>query len=223
MSSPTNTHARRTGLRAAAIGLALGVSALASCNLATPIAYAIYGPGKVEARFELDPEASTVVFVDDPNSQVGRRRDRDIVAQTATQTLLSKGLVIDMVDPQAATLAATKERHGAALSITEIGAAVDADVIVYALLTEFTLSADGNAYNPSAVLRVKVLDRRTGGRIWPDDPRGSTVRIRPEFRPGELPQDQADLAEANADLASRAGLAIAQLFYKHEITESVSR
>lgn len=213
---------RTTSLACASV-LALGAGVLVSCNIAAPIAYAVYGPGKVEARFELDPEASTVVFVDDPSNQVGRRRDRDVIAKTATDTLLRKDLVLDMIDPQAATLAATKDRHSEPLSITEIGAAVEADVIIYALLTEFTLSADGSAYNPSAVMRVKVLDRRTGGRVWPEDPRGAAVRIRPEFRPGELPRDQADLAEANADLAARAGLAVAQLFYRHEITESVAR
>lgn len=221
-TQPMHTHRTIRTLLTAALftGFAAG---LASCNIVAPIAYAVHGPGKVQAKYELPPEATTVVFIDDPQSKAGRRRDRDVIGQSATQTLLAKGLIVDMIDPQAASLAAVKDRHGEPLSISEIGAAVDADIVIYALLTEFTLSSDGNVYNPSAMMRIKVLDVATGERLWPEDPRGSTVRIRPEYRPGQIPRDRADMAEANADLATKAGLAIAQQFYTHEITENVSR
>ena len=215
---------RKLALALASVCAAATLSLTPGCNIVGPAYYAIHGPEKVEAAYKLDPNASTLVLVDDPASKVGRRRLRADIAVAATETMLAKGLVTDMIDSRPALVLATKQTDdGTPMSISEIGQAVDADVVIYALLTEFTLSSDGTSNMPSATVQVKVLDANTGERLWPEDPRGETVRLRPEYRSGDLAREPGEALESERALAARMGLAIAQLFYKHEVTDSARR
>lgn len=196
---------------------------LAGCNIAGPVYYAVHGPEKVEALYKLDPEVATLVLVDDPASKVGRRRTRADIAVAATETMLAKGVSVNMLDPRPSLVLATKETDGTPMSITDIGRAVDADVVIYALLTEFTLSSDGTSNLPAASVQVKILDANTGQRLWPEDPKGTPIRLRPEYRSGDLANDPGAVLEGEQALASRLGLAIAQMFYKHELPDSARR
>lgn len=193
------------------------------CNIVAPAYLAIHGPEKVEPRFTLDPSLTTVIFVDDPASKVGRRRLRGEIGTAASEILLRRGLATDIIDPNAALLAASKERHGEPMSVTEIGQAVEADIVIYVLLTEFTLSADGQTNLPACTMSVKIIDARTSERVWPVEGDGSVVRIRPTQRVGQRATNRGDVAKQERELAARAGLGLAQIFYKHEIQESALR
>jgi hypothetical protein len=216
------THRTPRTLSAALLTAALLVAP--GCNVVGPVFYAVHGPDKVQPLYTLDPTRSTLILVDDPASTVGERSLRAEMADTATNILLQKEITTNMIDPRPALVLATKQTDGKPMSITEIGRAVEADVVVYVLLTEFTTSADGNALMPACSMRVKILDARTGQRLFPpDDPKGVPVALRPEYRAGDLEGSSAAEADAERELAQKAGLAIAQLFYKHEITESARR
>jgi len=196
---------------------------LAGCNITGPIFYAVHGPDKVDPVYDLDPDTPTLILVDDPASTVGQRRLRAEIAATATDILLQKGVNTNMIDPRPALTLATERVDGEPMSITEIGKAVNADIVVYALLTEFTTSADGTSNLPSAAFRVKILDTRTGQRLWPDEVRGLPVSLRPKYGAGDFLSDPSARAKAESDLADRCGLAIAQLFYRHELPDSARR
>lgn len=216
------TH--RTPLTLCAGLLTTALVAAPGCNVVGPVFYAVHGPDKVQPVYTLDASRSTLILVDDPASTVGERSLRAEIADTATNILLQKEVTTNMIDPRPALVLATKQTDGKPMSITEIGRAVDADVVVYVLLTEFTTSADGTSLMPSCSMRVKALDARTGQRLFPpDDPKGMPLILRPEYRAGDLQGDASAAANAERDLAQKAGLAIAQLFYKHEITESARR
>ena len=62
--------------------------ATAGCNIVTPVAYAIEGPGQIDAEFEL-PNRKTVVFVDDP---------RNILPRTALRTALGDAISFDLME-----------------------------------------------------------------------------------------------------------------------------
>ncbi|GJM18271.1 MAG: hypothetical protein DHS20C14_04840 [Phycisphaeraceae bacterium] len=194
-----------------------------ACNVIGPVFYAVHGPEKILPEYELDPNAATVILVDDPGSTVGVRRLRAEIASAATTVLLNKGLVTDMIEPRSALALASQPVDGKPLSITEIGQAVEADVVIYVLLTEFTLSADGASALQSASANVKVIDIREGRRVFPEDPTGASVRLRPEYRAADVANDPNRTVELEQQLANRFGLAIAQMFYKHESLDSAKR
>lgn len=198
---------------------ALGL--MPACNVVTPVAYAIHGPGKVEPQFTLEENARTVVFVDDPSSRITQRRLRYAIAERATDELLEKRILVDMVDPRGILTAASNERFGKQMSISELGRTVDADIVIYAVVTDFSMSPETGAYLPRATLRVKIIDTRSKQRVWPADERGYVMNVQIPQRPGSGPASTGERVEVEGALASRAGLGLAQLFYKHEITETV--
>jgi len=215
------TH--RWARASAGLGIAiLGCAAIVGCNVVTPIAYAIHGPGRVKAEYKLNAEATTVIFIDDPSSQVSQRRLRAQIGQRAQEVLLAKKAVVDMIDTRAALTASAKERHGTMLSTQEIGEAVGADVVIWGLLSQFTLSADGVSHLPMASLQVKVMDVATG-ETWPEGDDFYPLTLRMGQQPGFAPQSTSDTLEGEAKLADKLGAALAQLFYNHDITESVRR
>lgn len=191
------------------------------CNLVAPIAYAVQGPGQVEPQFVLDETMQTVVFVDDPSSKITQRRLRYAIAMATTQLLLEKKILTDMVDPRGILTAASNEQYGQQMSISELGRAVHADVVIYAVVTDFSMSPEVGAYLPRASMRVKVVDARSGDRLWPNDEEGHLINVQIPQRPGSGPGSTGERVEIEQQLADRAGLGLAQLFYKHEITETV--
>jgi hypothetical protein len=200
----------------------LGAVALPGCNIVAPVAYAIHGPGNVEPRFVLDETRSVVVFIDDPSSKIAQRRLRYSMADVASRAMLKEKVVADVIDSRTILAAASKERHGDRMSITELGRAVGADIVVYAVVTNFSLTAEEGTFVPATSLRVKVIDVSDGRRVWPDTEAGFLLEVRLPQRPSATGQDRGRI-QVETQLAEQAGRAIAQLFYKHEVTESAVR
>lgn len=197
------------------------LASIPGCNIATPIAYAIHGPEKVMPAYTLDQNLRTVIFVDDPSSKIMQRRLRYAISERATKELLAKRVLVDMIDPRGVLTAASNERHGEQMSITDLGKSVGADIVIYAVVTKFSLSPETGSYLPQAELRVKVIDVAQGKRIWPSDPAGQLISIQIPQKPGTTPTGTADRLKVEQQLAERSGIGLSQLFYKHEITETV--
>lgn len=191
------------------------------CNVLTPVAFAIHGPEKVNPVYTLNEELKTVIFVDDPSSRITQRRLRYSIADRATKELLAKRILVDMVDPRGILTAASNERYGEQLSIAELGKSVGADIVIYAVVTDFSLSPETGSFIPRAMLRVKIIDVASGERLWPSDEKGHIANIQIPQKPGTSPTGSGAKLALEQDLANRAGLGLAQLFYKHEITETV--
>jgi len=203
------------------IGLFALLTLIPGCNVITPVAYAIHGPQKIDPVYSLTEELKTVVFVDDPSSRVTQRRLRYSIADRATKELLAKRILIDMLDPRGILTAASSERYGELSSIADLGKSVGADIVIYAVVTEFSLTPETGSYIPQAMLRVKIIDVATGERLWPDDEMGLVANIQMPQRAGAAAERSGDRIQTEQELAQRAGLGLAQLFYKHEITETV--
>ena len=191
------------------------------CNVLTPVAYAIHGPEKIMPAYTLEKNLKTVIFVDDPSSRVMQRRLRFSIADRATKELLAKRVLVDMIDPRGVLTAASNERHGEQMSISDLGKTVGADIVIYAVVTEFSLSPETGSYIPQAGLRVKIIDVAAGERVWPSDEMGQLINIQIPQRPGTSPTGPADKLQVEQQLAERVGLGLAQLFYKHELPETV--
>lgn len=212
-------------LSKAPLGALLGIIALllasSGCNVVTPVAYAIHGPEKVVPLYTLEEHASTVIFVDDPSSKIALRRLRYTIADTATKVLLQERVLTDMIDPRGIMTAAGKERHSERLSITELGKSVGAEIVIYAVVTEFTLFPDAGSYTPTATMRLKVIDVASGERMWPEHEFGHQFKVAIPQLPSTTGFGASEKIKTESELAARAGLGLAQMFYKHERPETV--
>ena len=217
MPNATNRSLCRTAHALAA--LTLVGSMLAGCNLVAGATMLVKGPPTVAAAYRL-PEATTVVFVDDRTNVLPRRVLRETIGRAAEGELLRKTVVPDMVSSRSADLAVSQETLDEPLTIAQIGAAVGADQVIYVTIDAFTLSADGATLLPQAVLRVKVIDVATSERIWPDEHRGQEISPALEFRRGQSPESRTEMLRLQEELAASCGVAVAQLFFKHERTQS---
>jgi hypothetical protein len=206
------------------IALLFATLALAGCNIVTPVFFAVHGPGKVKKAVSLDPELKYIIFVDDPSNKTASRRLRSTIVDTAQSILLQRETVVEMIDGRAAFAAVSKERYSEPMSIVEIGESVGADIVIYALLTEFSLGAEVGTFRPTATMQVKILDVRSGDRIWPVGEKTSyPLRVNLPQKPGLAPSTTSELFIAQEALAEQAGLALAQMFFDVEIPQSARR
>lgn len=221
------THHDRPVLRPRAAGWALAALAglagvagvLGGCNIVGPAVYFAVGPDKIKPVYTLDPAKTTVVFLDDRSSRIPSRATRELIGQTAEEELLNKGVVKDMVQSRRIQAVVARERYGKPLGIAQVGRAVEADVVIYCWVDEFTFSTDGQSFAPGATLRVKVVDAHTKERLFPapEIPDGwHILRISPPTQQGSAPATTSERAEAERNLARWVGREIAGMFYERD-------
>lgn len=199
------------------LGLAsCGVLGAGACNIVAPAYLLIHGPEKIPAQHELDKERTAVVFVDDRGNQFPRRAMRLTLASEAESLILGKGLVKDMISAQSALSAAGGDRGNDLVSIAEIGRSVGADQVIYVSIDRFTLSPDGQLFEPSLLMRVKVIDATNDRRVWPEDKAGYTLLARVGTKTGTVPTSTTERAKAEDEVARAAGADLGRLFFKHE-------
>lgn len=219
-----------TSARLLLLGLSLCALTLASasCNIGVPVAYALFGPGKIEAEHNLAPVKS-VVFVDDRSNILPRTQLRTKISDKVSTDLMREGCIPSAVDPrQAITLTRQKEGNGKPLSIEAIGRELDAQQVIYIQVRSFTLSGDGEfttsgtetgvGVTPTAKVSVKVIDVVNTARTYPlgDSSAGRdlTATLR-EVDPSKIESFAARRAVED-QLAAELGDEIGKLFYKHE-------
>lgn len=212
------------GLACAAITLCILLTAAPGCNILGPAVAIISGPPTKGAAYELDPDRTYVIFIDDLRSSLPKRSLRDVIAQTAEEYILAEKLL-----PPDRLLSATATRRVAAsetnenkMPIAEVGRRVGADVVIYVTIDGFMLSRDGVSAMPTALSRMKIIDVTQNQRIWPSNDEGYSVIVQPNRQQGDLPKDLSGRNALEVALAKRLGLAIAQTFYKHEVRQSAT-
>jgi len=216
--------ARATGALAAccAAGAAILAMAGGGCNIVGPAVIIAKGPPKFDAQYAIEPDRDTVIFVDDRENVLPRRALVEVIGRTAESTLLAEKAIDEerMISARSATLAARQDRFGSPLSIVEIGRAVDAEQVIYVAFDEFELSTDRVSLVPSATVRLKVIDVESGERLWPEEFEGHEVTISMPQQQGSMPSDRTSRLQMQEALAAYVGRGIAQVFYKHKVTES---
>ncbi|MFM7135360.1 MAG: hypothetical protein ACKO0W_13710 [Planctomycetota bacterium] len=196
---------------------------LASCNIITPVAYAIEGPGQIDAEYTL-PRKKTVVFVDDP---------RNIFPRTALRTTLGDAIAFDLMgrelldstvatrDAIALARASGGGNAGSLASIESIARMLDCAQVIHVQPTIFDLAgrSDTQGLRPTAIVRVKVIDVEQRIRTYPavemmPDGREVTATIREDD--SSVLRTRAGRVQVEDDLVKKVGREVAQLFYKHD-------
>lgn len=208
-------------MRTPTIGIALLLCLMAAtlfggCNIAGPILFFAHGPEKTRKLHTLEAERPTVIFIDDRQNHVPRRALRIAMSEEAERLLLSSKTVKDMISGQSALAAAGNDRSGRPAPIAEVGRAVEAEVVIYVTVQEFTLTPDGQTYAPTARLRVKVIDAVNDVRVWPQEAEGYPLSIRAQVQGRDIPSSVTARYRAEEELAKLAGVYIAGLFHDHE-------
>ena len=195
------------------------------CNIVGPIMMIAQGPGEVEKVFELDPNLRTVIFIDDPANKIAQRRTRAQIGEAAQNALMRRNKIREenMIDTRSAMQVAAN--GDGSLSITEIGEAVGAEIIVYGLVTNFQLTGDGVDLDPVAEVEVKVFDVVNHARLYPAP---GEPGYRSKFagsRSGDrfMPTTRTDRLRAQNELAVITGEGLSQLFYDVEVPQSLRR
>lgn len=188
---------------------------VSGCNIVAPAIYFIRGPDKIKKVHALDKTKTTVVFIDDRANRVPRRALRVLMGETAEKTLLSERIVKDMISCQSVLAAAGSDREGKPLSVAEIGEAVKAERVIYATVDQFYLTPDGSSVAPTLAMRVRVIDVKADKRLWPDDPNGYRLVTAIKAKTATVPSSVTGTYQLEDDLARRAGVDLAQLFYDH--------
>ncbi|MEO1585014.1 MAG: hypothetical protein AAFR96_10655 [Planctomycetota bacterium] len=192
------------------------------CNIVAPLFFLVAGPDTYEAEHKLDDERATVVFIDDPRSRVPRRALRLEMLKAVEESLLSRGLVDTLLDGQAAMRVSDGDSTGGRMSITELGRTIGADIVVWVTVDEFVRPGVSGDTQPSASIRVRVVDAESNEVQFPADPAGRPLRVSDAFRRGAVANAAGARSAAELAIASKAGGAAAQLFYEYPVTRRIA-
>lgn len=207
---------RRFAVLAAGV---LALAPLAGCNIAAPLFFIVAGPATFEAEHKLDRKRPTVVFVDDPRSQIPRRALRIEILNAVQDEILKKDLVDDLIDGQAAIRVADADSSAGQMSVTEVGRSAEAEVVVWVTVDRFVRPATTGDAQPSVSLRVRVVDALANSYEFPASPTGRAVVVSDTIRRGSVANAAGARSAAEIEIARKAGRAAAQLFYEHPVTE----
>ncbi|MFG0251516.1 MAG: hypothetical protein ACF8NJ_01420 [Phycisphaerales bacterium JB038] len=201
--------AARLALTLAAATLLIG------CNIVAPAIGVASGRGKQEAMYTLKPKLSTLVFVDDRASKLGRSSLRLSISEVAGRALLQNELVEDVINSQGAIAFARTELPDKPFTIEEIGESVGAAQIIYVEIDGFGLTNDGVTLAPTASARARVVEvGATPARVWPEG--ADAFQVYAQVRDqGEVQLTNASRRALQDKLAAELGAAIAKLFYEH--------
>jgi len=202
---------------------AVGVLSAAGCNIVTPVAYAIEGPGQIDAEYTL-PKKKTVIFVDDPRNILPRTALRTAIGDAVSFDLMERGHLESTVASRDAIAVARAGSAGNAqklMTVEAVGKALDCAQVIHIQPTVFDLTGrtDDRGIRPTAIVQVKVLDLEMRLRTYPaaesmPDGREVTAIIREESSDGL--RTRAGRTQIEDQLARKIALEVAQLFYQHD-------
>lgn len=192
------------------------VNCITGCNIAAAFE-AVTRPDPVqEAKYELQ-DRPTVVMFDDYYSIVTPVRVRRDIAEEATVVLMENADMSDMMSPlDAIRMASKMDKSVDRAAIHEVGNALGVAQVIYVEPALFSIPAVTGVADPTAAFRVKVIDVKSGLRVFPSDDEGgaSGWPVQVSISRSEASQLAATGPSAiQRELATRSGDAIARLFF----------
>ncbi|MFA6133683.1 MAG: hypothetical protein WC869_06665 [Phycisphaerae bacterium] len=200
--------------------LALLCSTLGGCGGIGWLAAQFAPPKKVEPVYRMPSNKKILVFVDDLLAEVRYQPIKSELAERISERLSQHKVAASTIpyDQLAAMMTATSDFRR--LSISEIGAKLGADLVLYVHIDKFSLKDDesGPLWRGELHTTVRVVDIK-GGRLWPEDkPEGYPVPA------VDLPPEESSSpnhgTELSRILADRMAENVARLFYEHRVPAS---
>lgn len=195
------------------------VFALGGCNIVGGLYTVAHGPPKIPAVYEPDRTRTTVLLIDDLNNILPRRSLRDRIGSTAEEVMLQNRVIADgnLISSVSARRVTSGEQSTSRLSAVDIARQIGAEVVIHVTMRAWTLQTEPGMISPAAVAEVKIIDAVRNARIWPPTDEGFPLMIRVPHRTTEdVGSSLADRMRIEDQLADRAGLQLAQMFFQHE-------
>lgn len=191
---------------------------LGSCNIVAPIAYAIEGPGTIDAEFVLKP-VRTAILVDDRQNILPRMALRVDIGEAIADRLLSEKTVPEIVNTRdVIAYVRSNERDGKRLTMGQVATGVKADQLIYVEISEFSLIDGEGSPRPTSAAFVRVLDIESRVRVFPSMEEEDGREVRAQLR--EIPTDALRTPSTRRavedQLADRLGRQISRVFYEHD-------
>jgi hypothetical protein len=139
------------------------------------------------------------------------------VSDSIEKEFVNQKLVSTLIGSAAIQQVALQDSADNLSDNSTLGKAVGADQVVHVLIESFTMTTDGVTYEPFASGFIRVVDTRTGKRVWPQtEENGYRLAVQLPIKRGNVPRSASELSRAHEELATNFGLAVSRLFYKHE-------
>lgn len=198
---------------------------IAGCEGPGFVSYVIAGPAKVDALYTLE-DRPTLVIVDDPEHLLGNVNYPAVVGANTGFHLKQNEILTEpniISQDRLSVYAAEQGDRYASMPIDQIGQQLGAEWVIHVRIKSVDIQSKNTYYEPTAKLEVKVVDARTGARLFPvseeagmgsSNPPGHAMTVRLKSQTIEETRRYA-LPMLERSLAERIGLEVAQLFYKH--------
>ena len=203
----------------AVLGGVLLAAPMNGCNIVGGLYTVAHGPPKIPAVYEPDRTRTTVLLIDDLNNILPRRSLRDRMGSTAEEVMLRNRVITDgnLISSVSARRVVSGEQSTSRMSAVDIAREVGAEVVIHVTMRAWTLQTEPGMISPAAVAEVKVIDAVQNVRIWPPTDEGYPLMIRvPRSTTEDVGTSLADRMRIEEQLADRAGLQLAQMFFQHE-------
>lgn len=211
-------------IRVACLAIAIiGLSQIAGCNIAQAVETLTREDPVDKAKYEL-PEVPTVVMFDDYYSIVTPVRIRRDIAEEATVVLMEYADMDDMVSPlDAIRMAKKMDKSVDRAAIHEVGKAIGVDQVIYVEPLQFSIPSVIGTTEPFALFRVKVIDVKTGKRVFPSEEAGGwSVQVSISRAESQSLASTGPSA-IRKELVLLSGDAIARLFFDTKYSQHGNR
>lgn len=141
------------------------------------LAWMFEQPQKVKALYTPPPGKTILVFVDDILNPLQYQPIKGELTERLNAELVQKKIAGDTVPYEAIVEWTARTRNLERLSVSEIGQALKADLVLYVHLDKFSVKDDeqGPLWHGQMGTTIRLVDVHVG-RLWPTDrPEGYTV------------------------------------------------
>ena len=207
------------------VGLLVSIALCGGCGFSQgQLLWAMgFGSGvKVKAEFELTPDGSVLILVDDPEERLYSPATRNELADKLGKALEAHDAVGRVV-PQSRLQRLRREKLDfEEITCRQIGELVEADEVLWVQIRDFYAEPEVDETISAArmAVAVKVIDarakQRAEVRLWPVDREGRIVST--ELHANEVMR--AKTAEAiSRGLTEKVAAEVGKLFYEHPLED----
>lgn len=195
---------------------AAGLLAAGGCQLGGMLAANFLPLDNIKALYKM-PDEPAVVLIDDPGHHLATLQDLGTIAVRVGGDLEENKVVTKIIPPGDVEALRVREPDFSTWPIDKVGQSVHASQVIYVLIDSFNLVSEGpGLYHPKAAARVKVIDVKTGNRVFPkNDPGGYPITADLFYKIQDSTINGATAVLTRA-LADRIGENAALLFYEHK-------
>ncbi len=188
---------------------------LAGCAVPGAIAYKVFGPPAIPARYTPPKTEPLVVLVEDAHSAGAGLPEAEELLQ-ALNSDLTQHKVAPMVDPRKVhDLRDLNTQAFSKMSISEIGRRVGAKKIIYVNITQcdFVIPPSSDVMKLKLTANIKVVDAYSAEVIWPNNIDGEVLH-----REGDFQRMTADMTASNIrrEALKEIGEEISRMFYEYK-------